>query len=204
MPNSNQHSPRATYRLQLRPGFGFPEAAEIAAYLSKLGVSHVYCSPYLQATVGSTHGYDVLDHQSVNAELGGTVGHEQFCNTLGQHHLGQVLDVVPNHMSIGHSGNRWWWDVLENGPSSQYAAYFDVDWDSQEQKLRNRVLLPILGDHYGRVIDAKEIRVERRDGSFHVHYADHLLPLAPPTLDDILSTAAEATGSDVLAFAADI
>ncbi len=132
------------------------------------------------------------------------MGHEQFCNTLGKHHLGQVLDVVPNHMSIAHSGNRWWWDVLENGPSSQYAAYFDVDWDPQEQKLHNRVLLPILGDHYGRVIDAKEIRVERDGGSFHVHYADHLLPLAPPTLDDILSSAADATGSDVLAFAADI
>jgi len=204
MPHASKILPRCTYRLQLKSGFGFLEAGEIAGYLEALGISHVYCSPYLQATPGSTHGYDVLDHQSVNAELGGTMGHEQFCNTLGKHHLGQVLDVVPNHMSIAHSGNRWWWDVLENGPSSQYAAYFDVDWDSQEQKLRNRVLLPILGDYYGRVIDAKEIRVERDGGSFQVRYADHTLPLAPPTLDEILSTAADTTGSDLLAFAADI
>ena len=91
-------------------------------------------------------------------ELGGTLGHEQFCNTLGKHHLGQVLDVVPNHMSIAHSGNRWWWDVLENGPSSRYAAYFDVDWEPQEQKLHNRVLMPILGDHYGRAIEARKFR----------------------------------------------
>jgi (1->4)-alpha-D-glucan 1-alpha-D-glucosylmutase len=127
MPHESKILPRCTYRLQLKPGFGFPEAGETAGYLEALGISHVYCSPYLQATPGSTHGYDVLDHQSVNAELGGTMGHEQFCNTLGNHHLGQVIDVVPNHMSIAHSGNRWWWDVLENGPSGQYAEYFDVD-----------------------------------------------------------------------------
>jgi (1->4)-alpha-D-glucan 1-alpha-D-glucosylmutase len=204
MPHESKILPRCTYRLQLKPGFGFLEAGETAGYLEALGISHVYCSPYLQATPGSTHGYDVLDHQSVNAELGGTMGHEQFCNTLGKHRLGQVIDVVPNHMSIAHSGNRWWWDVLENGPSGQYAEYFDVDWDPQEQKLRNRVLLPILGDHYGRVIDAKEIQLERDGGSFQVRYADHILPLAPPTLDDILSAAADATKSDELAFIADI
>jgi (1->4)-alpha-D-glucan 1-alpha-D-glucosylmutase len=204
MAGPSKSLPRCTYRLQLKSGFGFLEAGEVAGYLEDLGISHVYCSPYLQATPGSTHGYDVLDHQSVNAELGGTVGHEQFCNKLGQHHLGQVLDVVPNHMSIAHSGNRWWWDVLENGPSSQYAAYFDVDWFPQQEKLHNRVLMPILGDHYGRVIDAKEIRIERDGGSFQVRYAEHLLPLAPPTLDEILSKAADKTGSDLLAFAADI
>jgi (1->4)-alpha-D-glucan 1-alpha-D-glucosylmutase len=204
MADAPQPLPRCTYRLQLRPGFGFLEAGEMAGYLEALGISHAYCSPYLQATPGSTHGYDVLDHHSVNAELGGTVRHEQFCNTLGQHHLGQVLDVVPNHMSIAHSGNRWWWDVLENGPSSQYAAYFDVDWEPQEQRLHNCVLLPILADHYGRIIEAKQIRVERDGGSFHVRYADRVLPVAPRTLDDILSAAAEATGSDELAFAADI
>ncbi len=204
MNDSSTHLPRCTYRLQLKPGFGFLEAAELAGYLEALGISHVYCSPYLQAAPGSTHGYDVLDHQSVNAELGGTLGHEQFCNTLGKFHLGQVLDVVPNHMSIAHSGNRWWWDVLENGPSSRYAAYFDVDWEPQERKLHNRVLMPILGDHYGRAIDEKKIRLEREGGSFQVHYLDHVLPLAPRTLDDILSKAADATGSDQLAFAADL
>ncbi len=204
MNDSSAHLPQCTYRLQLKPSFGFLEAAEIAGYLQALGISHVYCSPYLQAAPGSTHGYDVLDHQSVNAELGGTLGHEQFCNTLGQFHLGQVLDVVPNHMSIAHSGNRWWWDVLENGPSSRYASYFDVDWAPQERKLHNRVLMPILGDHYGRLVDERKIRLERDGGSFQVRYADRVLPLAPRTLDEILSKAADATGSDQLAFAADL
>jgi (1->4)-alpha-D-glucan 1-alpha-D-glucosylmutase len=204
MQDTPNFPPRSTYRLQLKPGFGFLEAAEIAGYLEALGISHVYCSPYLQAAPGSTHGYDVLDHQSVNAELGGTLGHERFCNTLGEHHLGQVLDVVPNHMSIAHSGNRWWWDVLENGPSSRYAAYFDVDWEPQEKKLHNRVLMPILGDHYGRVVDERKIRLERDGGSFQVRYLEHVLPLAPRTLDDILSKAADATGSDMLAFASDV
>lgn len=195
---------RCTYRLQLKPGFGFAEAAAIADYLDRLGASHVYSSPYLQAAPGSTHGYDVLDHQSVNAELGGTLGHETFCAKLGENHLGQVLDVVPNHMSIVHSGNRWWWDVLENGPSSRYAAYFDVDWEPPEQKLHNIVMLPILGDHYGRVLEAGEIRIERDGGSFHVRYGDRLLPLAPRSLDGILSAAAERTDSEFLAFAADL
>jgi (1->4)-alpha-D-glucan 1-alpha-D-glucosylmutase len=190
--------------LQLRPGFGFPEAAAIAPYLEQLGISHVYCSSYLQAAPGSTHGYDVLDHQSVNAELGGAVGHEQFCNTLGERHLGQILDVVPNHMSISHSGNRWWWDVLENGPASRYAAFFDVDWEPQEKTLHNRVLMPILGDHYGRVITAGQLRVERDGGSFHVRHGDYLLPVAPRSLDTILTAAAEACSSDQLAFTADV
>src|SRR5262245_16357391 len=204
MPNSNQHFPRATYRLQLRPGFGFQEAAEIADYLEALGISHVYCAPYLQAAPGSTHGYDCLDHQSVNAELGGTIGHEQFCNTLGQNHLGQVLDIVPNHMSIAHSANRWWWDVLENGPSSQYADYFDVDWEASEAKLHNLVSLPILGGHYGDLLESGEISIHRDGGSFEVRYADRAFPLAPRSLDGILSAAADKIGSDLLAFAADV
>jgi (1->4)-alpha-D-glucan 1-alpha-D-glucosylmutase len=203
MPDETNYELRCTYRLQLRPGFGFAEAAEIADYLEALGVSHVYCSPYLQAAPGSTHGYDVLDHHSVNPELGGTLGHEAFCQKLGEHHLGQVLDIVPNHMSIGGRGNRWWWDVLENGPSSRYAAYFDVDWEPLELKLHNVVSMPILGDHYGRVIEAGEIKIEREGGSFLVRYFDHVLPLAPRSLDGILSAAAERAESEFLAFAAD-
>ena len=204
MDQKPRHVPRCTYRLQLKPGFGFAEAGAIADYLEALGISHAYCSPYLQATPGSTHGYDVLDFQSVNAELGGTIGHEQFCNKLGEHHLGQVLDIVPNHMSIATHGNRWWWDVLENGPSSRYAEYFDVDWQPQEQKLHNRVLMPILGDHYGRIIDFGQIKVVRDGGSFQIRYADHVLPVAPRALDDILNAAAEKTGADQLAFMADV
>ena len=180
---------RATYRLQLRPEFGFDDASAVADYLRELGVSHVYASPYLQAAKGSTHGYDVVDHSMVNVELGGAPAHERFCKVLGQHGLGQVLDVVPNHMAITPE-NRWWNDVLENGQASRYAGYFDVDWDPPESHLRNRVLLPVLGDHYGRVLANGELRVQRRGGSLVVTYSDHWFPLAPPTYDAVLFLAA--------------
>ena len=181
--------PLSTYRIQLQPAFGFDDVTAIAPYLHRLGVSHLYASPYLQAAAGSTHGYDVIDHSTVNAELGGEEGHERMCAALGAHELGQVLDIVPNHMAIV-GGNRWWWDVLENGPSSQYASYFDVDWDPPEAKLRNTVLMPILGDHYGRVLEAGEFRLLRDGGAFTLHYYDHVLPVAPRSLDDLLAGAA--------------
>jgi (1->4)-alpha-D-glucan 1-alpha-D-glucosylmutase len=109
----------STYRVQLRPGFGFDDAAEIADYLSDLGVTHFYSSPYLQAARGSTHGYDVIDPSRVNEELGGTAAHARLVQSLESHRLGQVLDIVPNHMAITERRNVWWWDVLENGPSSR-------------------------------------------------------------------------------------
>jgi (1->4)-alpha-D-glucan 1-alpha-D-glucosylmutase len=181
--------PLSTYRVQLQPSFGFDDVAGIAPYLHRLGVSHLYSSPYLQPAAGSTHGYDVIDHSRVNEELGGEEGHERMCAALGANHLGQVLDIVPNHMAIV-GGNRWWWDVLENGPSSQYASYFDVDWDPPEAKLRNSVLMPILGDHYGRVLEAGELQLVRDGGAFTIHYYEHVLPVAPPTLDGLLAAAA--------------
>jgi (1->4)-alpha-D-glucan 1-alpha-D-glucosylmutase len=181
--------PLSTYRVQLQPAFGFDDVTAIAPYLRRLGVSHLYASPYLQAAAGSTHGYDVIDHSEVNAELGGEEGHERMCAALGANELGQVLDIVPNHMAIV-GGNRWWWDVLENGPSSQYASYFDVDWDPPEAKLRNTVLMPILGDHYGRVLEAGDLKLQRDEGAFTVHYYDHVVPVAPRSFDDILAGAA--------------
>ena len=190
--------PRSTYRLQLRPEFGFDDAAAIADYLRELGVSHVYCSPYLQAAAGSTHGYDVVDHSKVNDDLGGADAHARFCRALGEHGLGQLLDIVPNHMAIT-AENGWWTDVLENGPASRWAGYFDVDWDPPESRMRNRILLPVLGDHYGRVLEAGELRVERRDGSLVVTYFDHWFPLAPPTYDAVLT---RAQGDEELAFLA--
>ncbi|MEA2692302.1 MAG: (1-_4)-alpha-D-glucan 1-alpha-D-glucosylmutase, partial [Acidobacteriota bacterium] len=199
--------PLATYRLQLHAGFGFAEAAAIAPYLRDLGVSHAYCSPYLQAAAGSTHGYDVIDPSRVNEELGGEEGHARFCQALGQAELGQVLDIVPNHMSIdpkgGEQRNAWWWDVLENGPASRYAAYFDVDWDPPQARLRNTVLLPILGDHYGRVLEAGELRLVRAGGGFEIHYFEHRMPVAPRSLDSLLAEAARRRGSPDLAFIAD-
>ena len=143
--------PRATYRVQLHGEFGFDDAAGIADYLEQLGISHMYCSPYLQAAPGSKHGYDVVDHHSVNEELGGSKAHERFCQRLGECHLGQVLDIVPNHMAISGRRNRYWWDVLENGPSSPYSTYFDIDWKPRDPRIQNKLLVPILSDHYGRV-----------------------------------------------------
>jgi (1->4)-alpha-D-glucan 1-alpha-D-glucosylmutase len=196
-PEPGGQTPEATYRVQLQPAFDFDDAAAIAPYLARLGVSHLYASPYLQAAPGSTHGYDVIDHSRVNDELGGAAGHRRLCGALGDAGLGQLLDIVPNHMAIT-GGNRWWWDVLENGPSSQYASYFDVDWDPPEAKLRNTVLMPILGDHYGRVLEAGELRLQRDGGGFTVHYYEHVLPVAPRSLDELLLAAAAASSSPEL------
>ncbi len=194
--------PTATYRLQLRPGFGFAEASAVAPYLERLGASHVYSSPYLQAARGSTHGYDVVDPRRVNVELGGARAHRAFCAVLGEHGLGQVLDIVPNHMAISGAENPWWWDVLENGRASRYAHTFDVDWDPPESYLRNRMLVPILGDHYGRVLEAGEIHLERVGGTFRIRYGDHTLPVAPPSLGPLLAAAASRARSAELAFIA--
>ena len=173
---------RATYRLQLHRGFGFDAAAGIADYLAALGISHVYTSPYLQAAPGSTHGYDVVDHARVNDELGGPAAHRRFLEALRKAGLRQVIDVVPNHMAIGGRGNRWWWDVLKRGPASPFARFFDIDWYPPEERLRNVLLLPILGDQYGRVLEAGEIRIVKEDDGFVVHYHDHRFPLADGTL----------------------
>ena len=193
----------ATYRLQLHPGFGFDQAAAICGYLKALGITHVYFSPYLQAAPGSTHGYDVVDPGRVNEELGGSAAHARLLESLKENGLGQVLDIVPNHMAISGRSNAWWWDVLENGPSSTYASYFDIEWQSPEEKLRNKILLPVLGDHYGRVLSSGQIRLERDAGSFIFRYADQVFPVAPESMAQILAAAAAKFRSDYLAFLAD-
>jgi (1->4)-alpha-D-glucan 1-alpha-D-glucosylmutase len=180
--------------VQLTPDFGFDHAGAIAGYLSRLGVSHLYSSPYLQAAPGSRHGYDVVDHSRVNAELGGEVGHARLCRALGANGLGQVLDIVPNHMAIAGQHNRWWWDVLENGPSSRYATYFDVAWDPPERKLRNTILMPVLGDHYGRVLEAGQLRLEREGVRLVVHYFEHELPIDPRSYELVLGDGFEGLG----------
>ncbi len=191
--------PRATYRVQLQPSFGFDKAAQIAGYLAQLGVSHFYSSPYLQAAPGSTHGYDVVDPRRVNNELGGPVAHQRFSATLGDHNLGQVLDIVPNHMAIGGPENPWWWDVLENGPASRYARFFDVEWESQGG-IAGTVLLPVLGDHYGRVLEAGELTLTREGGDFRIRYGDRLFPVAPPALEPLLVEAGRDAKSDELVY----
>jgi len=160
--------PRATYRIQLHSGFTFDDAANLAGYFAELGISHLYCSPYLQATPGSTHGYDVVDYRRVSEDLGGAAGHARIHSALREHGMGQVLDLVPNHMAIVTPYNPWWWDVLENGPASNYASYFDVDWETPEMRLRNSVLIPVLGDQYGVVMESGEIALERDGGALTV------------------------------------
>lgn len=194
--------PIATYRLQLHSDFGFDAASSIADYIRELGISHVYCSPYLQAAPGSQHGYDVVDHHKVNKELGGAEAHDRFSKRLGECHLGQVLDIVPNHMAISGRRNRLWWDVWENGPSSRYSPYFDINWQARDEKLRNKLLIPVLGDHYGRALSKGDIQLKRRGGEFFVQYADNEFPMSPRSIPPILSSAAQATGSDYLAFLA--
>jgi (1->4)-alpha-D-glucan 1-alpha-D-glucosylmutase len=192
----------ASYRLQLHGRLDFQGVADLSDYLVALGVSHVYLSPILQAAAGSTHGYDVVDPLHVDQALGGDSGYDALCKRLAEAGLGQILDVVPNHMAI-RDGNASWWDVLENGPASRYAAHFDVDWDPPEAKLRDRVLLPILADHYGRILEEGGIALVREGGSFAIRYKEHSLPVAPRSQDELLDRAATRCGSDALAFIAE-
>jgi (1->4)-alpha-D-glucan 1-alpha-D-glucosylmutase len=193
--------PRSTYRLQLRAEFTLDDAAAITEYLDALNISHMYASPILQAAPGSSHGYDVVDFRSINRELGGEEGFERLHGALENHDLGLVVDIVPNHMSLSPA-NCYWWDVLENGPRSHYARYFDVAWDEGEASLRDKVLVPILAGQYGRMLNDGQLKVVRENLRFKVAYHDHRLPIAPETIGWILTSAAERSGSDALVFLA--
>ena len=195
---------RATYRLQLRPDFGFEAAAAVVDYLADLGVSHLYSSPQLQAAPGSTHGYDVVDHSTLDTDLGGEEGHARLREALTQHGLGMVLDIVPNHMAISGPENRWWWDVLENGPRSRFATFFDVEWDPPESYLRNKVLLPVLGGQYGRALEAGQIRLVHEANWFAIRYGDQTFPVSPESIEPVLRSTADRTGSDELGLIADV
>jgi (1->4)-alpha-D-glucan 1-alpha-D-glucosylmutase len=194
-------TPRATYRLQLHQGCTLDDAVALVPYLARLGVSHLYTSPFLQAAEGSTHGYDVVDHTTVSTALGGEPARRRLAGALAEAGLGHVVDVVPNHMAVA-PGNRWFEDVLEHGPSSRHASVFDVDWDPPQSWLRNRILLPILDDHYGRVLEDGRITVERHGARCVVSAAGRRLPVAPRSLAEILAAAAAPARSDELAFLA--
>ena len=180
--------PLATYRLQFTSAFTFDDAARIAPYLKTLGVSHVYASPFLKAQHGSTHGYDIVDHNQLNPELGGEAGFERLCAALRENDLGLILDFVPNHVGVHYADNAWWQDVLEWGPKSPYAASFDIDWDILPFRSKPGVLLPILGTPYGEALTsgAIELRFEPATGSFAAWYFEHRLPIAPERYTDIL------------------
>ncbi|GAB4479516.1 MAG: hypothetical protein OHK0044_27090 [Burkholderiaceae bacterium] len=184
--------PRATYRLQLSRDFTFAQATAIVPYLAELGISHVYCAPYLRARAGSSHGYDIVDHRALNPEIGTTADFEAFVSALRAHGMGQIADVVPNHMGVLRSDNAWWLDVLENGPASAYARFFDIDWAPIDPALRGRVLLPVLGEHYGRVLERGELWLvfDADAGGFAVLYFEHRFPLDPRTTPPLLAHAA--------------
>ena len=171
--------PVSTYRLQLHAGFPFAAAEAAAAYLARLGIGACYTSPYFAAMPGSTHGYDVCDHNAINPELGGPEAHARFVQCLATLGLGHIVDFVPNHMGIGTGANSWWRDMLENGPSSPSARFFDVDWTPVKAALHAKLLLPILGDQYGRVLERGELTLVFRDGLLIVRYFEHELPINP-------------------------
>jgi len=180
-------APSATYRLQFNRSFTFAAAAEIVPYLDALGVTHCYASSYLKAVPGSLHGYDIVDPTVLNPEIGTEEEFRAFVQALRRRGMGHILDVVPNHMGIGQSANRWWQDVLENGPSSRYADLFDIDWSPVKRELEGKVLLPILGDLYGTVLENQEITLAYDEGSFRFRYYDHTLPVAPKSWIAILT-----------------
>jgi (1->4)-alpha-D-glucan 1-alpha-D-glucosylmutase len=180
--------PTCTYRLQFNRWFTFAQAREIVAYLHELGVSDVYASPYFQANPESLHGYDITDHNKLNTAIGSRADYDAWVAQLQGHGMGQVLDFVPNHVGIADR-NAWWMDVLENGPSSSYAPYFDIDWEPSISHLRDKVLLPILGDQYGRVLERGELQVHFEEGTFYVLYGERTLPIAPGTYRYILEVA---------------
>jgi (1->4)-alpha-D-glucan 1-alpha-D-glucosylmutase len=173
--------PDATYRMQFNSQFTFEQGAELVDYLWELGISDCYASPVLAARAGSMHGYDIIDHSRLNPELGGRAKFTAFAQALKKRGMGLILDVVPNHMCIAGGGNRWWEDILEEGPGSPYAGYLDIDWRPPSVHLHDKVLLPTLGDQYGTMLENQGLRLEYRRGMFTVRCYEMSLPLASET-----------------------
>ena len=172
--------PRATYRLQFHKGFSFADAIAILPYLKALGISHVYASPYTQARPGSMHGYDITDHNLINPELGGDEGYALFLEALKAHGMGHILDFVPNHMGVGIE-NLWWQNILEWGELSLYRDYFDIDWHPRHGAYERKLILPVLGEHYGDALENEYLKLvyEEATGSFFISYRDNRFPVCP-------------------------
>jgi (1->4)-alpha-D-glucan 1-alpha-D-glucosylmutase len=171
--------PTATYRLQFNRHFTFLHAKELAAYLHDLGIGDLYASSYVAAKEGSIHGYDVVNHTVFNKEIGDEQSHRDLAEELRRLGMGLILDFVPNHMCVDSPENLWWMDVLENGPCSPYADFFDIDWHPAKKELTNKVLLPFLGDQYGKALEKGELRLVYREGAFFVTYAQLQIPVEP-------------------------
>ncbi|MGW8273012.1 MAG: alpha-amylase family glycosyl hydrolase, partial [Thermodesulfovibrionales bacterium] len=192
--------PVSTYRLQFSGQFTFRQACQIIPYLDVLGISDIYSSPYLMARSGSAHGYDIVSHAELNPEVGTEDEYREMIRELSRRGMGQLLDIVPNHMCVHSNENKWWNDVLENGPSSSYACFFDIDWTPVKRELENKILMPILGDQYGNVLDRGELTVSFEDGELSVSYFEHRFPAEPKTylhiLEHNLETLRKALGEE--------
>src|SRR3954465_13406563 len=173
--------PLSTYRLQFNRNFTFSQAADLVPYLAELGITHCYASPYLRSRPGSMHGYDIIDHHHLDPEIGTPEDYERFVAALHQHGMGQILDVVPNHMGILSADNAWWLEVLENGEASTYASFFDIDWQPLKDELQGKVLVPVLGDQYGAVLDKGDLKLtfDAEKGEFSIFYHHHRFPIDP-------------------------
>ncbi len=185
-------TPASTYRIQFHAGFRLADAAALLDYFEELGVGAIYASPLLAARPGSLHGYDMVDPGRLNPELGGTGDLAALAQGAERRGIGLVLDIVPNHMCIASAANESWWDVLENGPSSPYATYFDIDWQPPKPELADKVLLPFLGEQFGAALEAGKLRLVRKGGGFLVEYYDMRFPVAPRSWPLILEPALSA------------
>lgn len=192
--------PTATYRVQFTPQFGFDDAAKIVPYLKELGISHLYASPFLKARSGSTHGYDIVDHNALNPEIGDSDAFHRLHEVLTRHDMGLILDFVPNHMGVHHADNLFWLDVLEWGPKSPYAVFFDIEWDTLPERPQGGVLLPILGCSYGQALENGEIelRYDAEEGSFSAWYYEHRMPIGPNRYGEILDKIVSTTNAEDL------
>jgi (1->4)-alpha-D-glucan 1-alpha-D-glucosylmutase len=180
------HLPVSSYRLQFGPRFGFADALRTVPYLEALGITDFYVSPVLKASPGSTHGYDICDHRTLNPELGSKAEFDDLCAALRRRGMGLILDFVPNHMGLDASANPWWHDVLQHGKGSSYADYFDIDWEAEEPDAKGRILLPLLQDGYGEVLHRGELQVGYEDGGFHLRYFARRLPIEPRSSADLM------------------
>ncbi len=192
--------PSSVYRIQLNREFTFQKAKAIIPYLKELGIEAVYCSPFFQASPGSMHGYNVTNPNLINQEIGTWEDYSDFCNILSENSMGQIADIVPNHMGINGNNNPWWQDVLENGETSIYSDYFDINWSPVKKELTHKILIPVLGDFYGNILENQEIRLNYRKGNFFINYYEHEFPVDPKTypliLEDTDKNLMNETGSD--------
>lgn len=193
--NEVKDRPLSTYRLQFHKDFRLEHARELVGYLHELGVSHLYASPILEARSGSMHGYDIISHERLNPEVGTEEDLRDLVRELNAHGMNIVLDIVPNHMGVS-TATPWWRDVLQHGRASQYAGFFDIDWNPLKPELRDKLLLPLLGDQYGEELEKGHLQVRNRNGELVVQYYDHDFPLDPQSLPLIFDVTGRLSAAD--------